>query len=70
MDGVTFFLYRNGVRLQITAEADSRGRADGYDAASNSAVLVLVVGDTVGIRTGGCGHLFSRPWTSFSGFKI
>ena len=63
-------LYRNGAQRQITAFADSRGSSGGTDAASNSAVLTLNTGDTVGIRTGDCGYLYGREFTSFSGFKI
>ena len=62
-------LNRNGTRLQFRAEADSRTRTDGNDAASSSAVT-LDIGDTVGIKTATCGYLYARPWTSFSGFKI
>ena len=52
------YLYRNGARLQLTANADSRTRTDGTDNASNSAVLTLNTGDTVGIRTyDGCNYL-------------
>ena len=65
------YLYRNGAQLQFTAYADVRGRTDGNDAGSNSAILNLNTGDTVGIRTyGGCGYLYGSEYTSFSGFII
>ena len=63
-------LYRNDALLKFRAEADSRMRTGGNDAASSSAILTMNNGDTVGIKTGTCGYLFGRQWTSFSGFKI
>ena len=64
-------LYKNGSRHLIMSRADSRGRVGGTsDAASNSAVLTLNTGDTVGIRAGSCDYVYGRPYTSFSGFKI
>ena len=64
------YLYRNGAKLNFVAEANSYGRSSGYDSASNSAVLTLSIGDTVGIKTETCYYLYARPFTSFSGFKI
>ena len=63
-------LYKNGNGLQFWAVADSRGVADATDSGSNSAVLTLNTGDTVGIRTVTCGYLYPLPFTTFSGFKI
>ena len=63
-------LYISGTAIQFTAVANSQERAGGTDSASNSAVLTLDTGDTVGIRTGSCGYLWARPFTSFSGFKL
>ena len=64
------YLHKNYKLLYFTAFADSVGRNGGNDAASNSAVLTLNAGDTVGIRTAECGNLYRRPYTSFSGFKL
>ena len=64
------FLIRNGARLH-EAYADTNGMTNsGVDSSSNTAVLDLSKGDTVGIKTSLCYYLFGYPYTSFSGFKI
>ena len=64
------YLYRNGAKLSFSAYADTRGKPTGFDSASNSVILSLTIGDTVGIRTAYCAELLPTPETSFSGFKI
>ena len=62
------FIYRNGQKSLVSFSYENGGSGD--EAASNTAVFHLSVGDRVWIQTTYCGWFHGYPYTAFSGWKL
>ncbi|KAK3104477.1 hypothetical protein FSP39_003066 [Pinctada imbricata] len=62
------YIYHNGNRLLLSQSIEENGGY--YEAASNTILLTLTVGDRVWIQTGASTFCYGYPNTAFSGWKL
>ena len=66
-DGCFTYIYRNG---QSSMVVNSYEKGSVEEAASNTVIFHLQMGDTVWIQTAVCEYNFGYPYTGFSGWKL